>query len=143
MKIIRFCLIFLIFINSINLLCACSAQNTSFTEISFNITDQLGRPVENAKITFKKLNKELFTEKNGKTKSIKISLPQQTTDNWIGTIISINADGYVPIIIFNFILKYNKSREAQFMLLYDDGTLPYCSYVEIPEDDEIRKILLQ
>ena len=141
MKKIAFLLSFMIAFFCAFSFVGCSTNNYLITTVSFIITNQLGEPIENATISFKKLNKEIITNQNGEN-SITIKLPNEK-EKWIGTILTIKAEGYVPIIIFNFILQYNEPRSAQFMLLFDDGTLPYCTYVEIPENDEIKRILLK
>jgi len=123
-------------------LSSCSNKNLCFGEVIFVITDQLNTPIKDAEICFKKFDQTYFTDKDGKTQNIKIALPQNDTETWYGTTITIKKQGFVPLVVFNFVLNYDKERNAKIMLLFDDGTLPYCAYVEVPSDKEIRQILL-
>ena len=124
------------------LLVGCSAKATHYSEVIFELTDQQNTPVKNAKICFKKLDMTFITNDFGKTENIKIPLRLSQTEDWYGTIVTITAQGFVPLVIFNFILTYDQTRVAKIMLLFDDGTLPYCAYVEVPSNDAIKQILL-
>ena len=95
-------------------------------------------------ITFKEEGISTFTLEDGHSSTLKVPTkqPWKEQEDWFGVIVSLKADGYVPIVIFNFILNTKNDRYAEIMLLTDDGTLPYCAYVEIPSAEAIRRVLL-
>lgn len=121
--------------------CGCSTKQEDYAQISFYLSNQNGDPIKDATICFKKYKVTLMSNEDGCSEVAKLQLPQKGEDTWFGTIVTINAEGYVPVVIFNFILQYDQPRQASLMLLYDDGTLPYCAYVEVPDSESIRRIL--
>ena len=139
-KILLFILCFVIIL--LPLLTSCTTIPTRYYQVVFELTDQQNNPVKNAEICFKKFGLTFTTNDLGKTTHIKIPLDVPPTESWYGTIVTIKSQGFVPLVIFNFILTYDQERTAKIMLLFDDGTLPYCTYVEVPSKDEIRQILL-
>lgn len=121
-----------------------TSSHENFCEVSFFVTDQNGLPVQDVVVTFNESNLTATTLADGHTPilSVPTKKPWKAAENWFGVMVTLKADGYVPIVIFNFVLQYNQPRNAEIMLLTDDGTLPYCAYVEIPSSDAIRRILL-
>lgn len=127
------------------LLGGCSTPiQESFCEVSFFVTDQNGLPVQDVSVTFNEYDLNITTLADGHTPTLSVptKAPWKADEDWFGVMVTLKADGYVPIVIFNFVLQYGQSRNAEIMLLTDDGTLPYCAYVEIPSSDAIRRILL-
>lgn len=60
---------------------------------------------------------------------------------WFGVTVVFKKDGYLPLVIFNFVLYDKKQRQATVTMFKNDGSLPYCAYVEIPSKEEIRRII--
>lgn len=119
-------------------------SNKNFCEVSFFVTNQNGLPVQDVVVTFNEYNLDVTTLDDGHTPTLSVPTkePWKAGENWFGVMVTLKADGYIPVVIFNFVLQYEQSRNAEIMLLTDDGTLPYCAYVEIPSSDAIRRILL-
>lgn len=135
---------FLILTNLFLTSCYSPQKVTTYVNVTFFVTDQQGLPVKNVCITFKEEGISTFTLEDGHSSTLKVPTkqPWKEQEDWFGVIVSLKADGYVPIVIFNFILNTKNDRYAEIMLLTDDGTLPYCAYVEIPSAEAIRRVLL-
>lgn len=142
--------VFIVFVTTIFILCClsfggCSTlRQENFCEVSFFVTDQNGLPVQDVAVIFNESNLSVTTSADGHTPTLAVPAkkPWKAEENWFGVMVTLKADGYVPVVIFNFVLQYGQLRNAEIMLLTDDGTLPYCAYVEIPSADAIRRILL-
>lgn len=124
--------------------CAKTKSKTVGLSVSFFITDQEGLPVSGAEISFKALGLTFVTDNGGRTENLSLSVnADDCADGWYGTTVIVRAENKVTIAIFNFVLYPAAEREVDLMMLTDDGTLPYCAYVEIPSADAIRRLTMQ
>ena len=124
--------------------CAKTKSKTVELSVSFFVTDQEGLPVSGAEISFKALGLTFITDDGGRTENVSLSVnADDCADGWYGTTVVVRAENKVTIAIFNFVLYPAVGREVDLMMLTDDGTLPYCAYVEIPSADAIRRLTLQ
>ncbi len=143
-KPIKFCILFLIFCLSLfSSGCRKTQNETCRLVVSFFITDQDGIPIRDAEILFKSSGLKIRTREDGTSENVVLTVDAaECKDGWYGTTIVLNAENKVPVAVFNFVLYPDEARRAEFLLLNDDGTLPYCAYVEIPSDETIRRIMV-
>lgn len=119
-------------------------KNDLTTSVQFCVTDLGGIPIKNAVVTVKEDNIVNLTDEEGNTPQFLVAVAHNSinkNEDWFGVTVTVTAEGYVPMVIFNCIVYESKTRQVVVRLFDDDGTLPYAAYVEIPTEEIIRKLL--
>jgi hypothetical protein len=135
------CLI--IFLSVVFGFAACN-KSVPTTSVQFCVTDLEGNPIKDAVVTIKEEGKTDTTDSEGNTTQLVVRVVHNDinkNEDWFGVTVTVKAEGFVPMVIFNCILYESKMRQVNLRLFNDDGTLPYTAYVEIPAVEIIRKLL--
>ena len=125
------------------LLCGCGKPSTG--SVAFRILDgHTAEPVQNAAVVIPEADKTVFTDANGYTEDIEVTIVEDTrfaiAKPWGEVSVLIYKDGFSDYALFYAQVQKNVRRDVITVFLYNMGAQPY-ALIEGPKDDWVLQML--